>query len=108
MLGVFLRPFVQEIVLADAGVGIEMEIRLVLARHAQHQLGEQGVLENIGEVAGMKLMAVGEHAESGLFDAVLGAVVLGENLARLPVDLRIARPARGRLPLRRRDRRRGF
>ena len=50
-----------EIVLPDAGMGVETEKRLVFFREAEHELGKQRVLEYIREIAGVKKVTVSEH-----------------------------------------------
>jgi hypothetical protein len=52
---------VREIVAAGAGVRVEAEKRLVFFCKRQHELGKQRVLEDVGKIAGVEQMAVGEH-----------------------------------------------
>jgi hypothetical protein len=42
-------------------MGIEIEIRLVFARHCEHELRQQCVLEDVGKIAGVELMSIGKH-----------------------------------------------
>ena len=61
VLARFLRPRGLEIVARDPGVRVEVEVGLVLRRQRDQEPREQRVLEDVGEVAGVKEMAVGEH-----------------------------------------------
>ncbi|MNN12184.1 hypothetical protein D3C81_1251670 [compost metagenome] len=50
---------------AGAGVGVDVPERLVLLRQVLQQLDHDGVLEDIGMVAGMEGVAITEHDEAG-------------------------------------------
>ena len=54
----------REIVAAYARMRVEAEERLVFFREPEHELGQQRVLEYVGEVAGMEQMAVSEHEDN--------------------------------------------
>ena len=59
--GGLLRPGMLQIVKAEAGMGVEHEIRLVFAREGDQQPRQQRMFENVGHVAGVELVAVGKH-----------------------------------------------
>ena len=52
----------RQVINADTCVAIEIEKRLVFFPESKHELSEQRVLEHVGEIAGVELMTVGEHA----------------------------------------------
>jgi hypothetical protein len=47
-------------------VGLEIEKRLVLAREPENELAENRMLENIGCVARMEYVAIGEHEATAM------------------------------------------
>src|SRR5450759_3941617 len=74
VLGIFLRPLVHQVVEPNPGMGVEVEERFVLLFEREHELREQRVLEHVGKSTGVKLMAVGEHAESRIEESGLSMI----------------------------------
>ena len=60
-LALLLRLGTGERVAAGAGVGIDQGVGLVLERHVAQHLGQHHVLEDVGVVARVKGVSVGEH-----------------------------------------------
>jgi hypothetical protein len=57
---------VREIVAPDTGVRVEVQKRLVLRGEADQQAHEERVLEDVGEVADVEHVAIGQHVLSEL------------------------------------------
>jgi hypothetical protein len=58
-----------KVVTAAAGMGVQYAKGFVLAAQGADKLHQHGVLEDIGEVAGVEAMAVAEHGFSGRWGA---------------------------------------
>jgi hypothetical protein len=53
-----------EVVAPGARVGVEIEIRLLLGVERDEQPREQRVLEDVGEIAGVEVVAVGKQGRA--------------------------------------------
>ncbi|SOY85540.1 protein of unknown function [Cupriavidus taiwanensis] len=68
-LGLLLRVGVVQRIKAGAGMGVDVPERLVLLRQVREQLHHNGVLEDIGVIAGMEGVTIAEHVEQGALAA---------------------------------------
>mmetsp|Transcript_10189 Transcript_10189/g.19629 ORF Transcript_10189/g.19629 Transcript_10189/m.19629 type:complete len:633 (-) Transcript_10189:93-1991(-) len=90
VLGVLLRIAAFDRVAAGAGVGVDQRVGLVLLAHVAQHAGQHQVLEDVGMVAGMEGVAVGEHG--GIVAKVAACVWRSRQHLRLAQRAATARP----------------